>query len=527
MTVSLWWTEVNVPAGDSVTQTQSVTAGGASSGIAVDNPATGEVVGHVAVMSAEQVAAAVSRARRAQAGWARLGVRARAEMFARSRRWMLAHRQEITDSIVAENGKAEEDAIVEIVYCVSAFAYWAKHARRLLAETKVRSLSPFVLGRSMYIRREPVGVVGVIGPWNNPLINSFGDAIPALAAGNSVVLKPSEFTPLTALLMEKMTRECGWPEGVFQVVTGAGATGRALVDAADFVMFTGSTKTGRAVAARAGERLIPCSLELGGKDALIVLADAPVERAVNVALHGALFNGGQTCTSVERVYVEAPVYDKFVARLRERFGEVTWGRSAGLGSTDVGAMTFPPQMTVVRDHVRDAVDRGARVLAGGHAAPGPGRFFEPTLLVDVDHTMACMREETFGPTLPVMKVPDAEEAVRLANDSQYGLQASIIGSDMTRARRLAAQLEAGCVTVNDALTNYMALGLPMGGWKGSGLGVRHGAEGIRKYTKLQAVSVNRFPMRRDPHMLPFSPSSYQLILRMVTAMYGNRLRFRK
>jgi acyl-CoA reductase-like NAD-dependent aldehyde dehydrogenase len=388
----------------------------------------------------------------------------------------------------------------------------------------VRSLSPFVLGRSMYTRREPLGVVGVIGPWNNPLINSFGDAIPALAAGNAVVLKPSEYTPLTALLMEKMARECGWPGGVFQVVTGTGATGQALVDAADFVMFTGSTKTGRAVAARAGERLIPCSLELGGKDALIVLADASVERAVNVALHGALFNGGQTCTSVERVYVEAPVYDKFVARLHERFQEVSLGRSAGLGSTDVGAMTFPPQMEIVQDHVKDAVNRGARVLVGGHAAPGPGRFFEPTLLVDVDHTMKCMREETFGPTLPVMKVADADEAVRLANDSEYGLQATIIGSNMARARQLAARLEAGCVTINDAQTNYMALGLPMGGWKGSGLGVRHGAEGIRKYTRLQAVSVNRFPMRRDPHMLPFDPSSYRFILRMVTAMYGERLR---
>nr|WSZ11883.1 aldehyde dehydrogenase family protein [Streptomyces canus] len=509
-------------------QTRSLSPGGARADtpIAVDNPATGEVVGHVTDASAEEVAQAVARARRAQPGWAELSTRSRAEFFARGRQWLLAHRQEITDSIVAENGKAEEDAIVEIVYCVNAFAYWAKHARHYLAETKIRSLSPFVLGRSMYTRRVPLGVVGVIGPWNNPLINSFGDAIPALAAGNAVVLKPSEYTPLTALLMEKMTRECGWPQGVFQVVTGAGATGQALVDAVDFVMFTGSTKTGRAVAARAGERLVPCSLELGGKDALIVLADASLERAVNVTLHGALCNGGQMCTSVERVYVEEPVYDAFVARLRQRFEEVTSGRPAGLGSTDVGAMTFPPQMSIVEDHVKDAVSRGARVLVGGHAAPGPGRFFEPTLLVDVDHTMKCMREETFGPTLPVMKVASAEEAVRLVNDSTYGLQASIISSNMKRARHLAERLEAGCVTINDAQTNYMAFGLPMGGWKESGLGVRHGAEGIRKYTRLQAVSVNRFPTRRDLHMIPFDPSAYRSILRLVDLMYGNRLRRR-
>ena len=507
-----------------MTRTGSTAAGTAAADvrIAVDNPATGAVIGHVEDMTAEAVASSVARARRAQQDWAQLGFRKRAALFTSAQRWMLAHRQEITDSVVEENGKAEEDAIVEVVYCVAAFSYWAKHARRLLAQTKVRSLSPFVLGRGMYTRREPLGVVGVIGPWNNPLINSFGDAIPALAAGNAVVLKPSEHTPLTALLMERMARECGWPRDVFQVVTGAGGTGQALADTADFVMFTGSTATGRAVAARAGERLVPCSLELGGKDALVVLADASVERAVNVAIHGALFNGGQTCTSVERVYVEAPVYDAFVARLRERFHEVGVGRSAGLGSTDVGAMTFPPQLDTVEDHVQDAVKRGARVLAGGHRVDGSGRFFEPTLLVDVDHSMKCMRDETFGPTLPVMKVGNAEEAVRLVNDSSYGLQASVIGSDISRARRVAERLEVGCVTINDAQTNYMALGLPMGGWKGSGLGVRHGAEGIRKYTRMQAISVNRFPMRRDPHMLPFDASSYRFILRMVTALYGRR-----
>ena len=503
---------------------RTLTGDGAPAGtrIAVDNPATGAVVGHVSDATAQEVAQAIARARRAQSGWAALDARSRAEFFTRARRWLLSHRQEITDLIVEENGKAEEDAIVEIVYCASAFAHWAKQARRLLAERRIRSLSPFLLGRSMYTRRVPLGVVGVIGPWNNPLLNSFGDAIPALAAGNAVVLKPSEHTPLTALLMERMVRECGWPEDVFQVVTGAGATGQALVDAVDFVMFTGSTRTGRLVAARAGERLTPCSLELGGKDALIVLADASLERAVNVTIQGALSNGGQMCTSVERVYVEESVHDAFVELLRERFQQVTSGKPAGLGSVDVGAMTFPPQLTTVEDHVEDAVRKGARVLVGGRAAPGPGRFFAPTLLVDVDHTMKCMREETFGPTLPVMKVADAEEAVRLVNDNTYGLQATVIGSDIQHARRLAERLEVGCVTINDAQTNYMALGLPMGGWKNSGLGVRHGAEGIRKYTKLQAVSANRFPLRRDPHMIPYDPSAYRLILRLVDLTYGTR-----
>ncbi|KUM84171.1 MULTISPECIES: succinic semialdehyde dehydrogenase [Streptomyces] len=508
---------------------RTLTADGAPADthIAVDNPATGAVVGHVSDATAQEVAQAIARARRAQPDWAALDARSRAEYFTRARHWLLSHRQEVTDLIVEENGKTREDAIVEIVYCAGAFAHWAKRARRLLAETRIRSLSPFVLGRSMYTRRVPLGVVGVIGPWNNPLLNSFGDAIPALAAGNAVVLKPSEHTPLTALLMERMAHECGWPEDVFQVVTGAGATGQALVDTADFVMFTGSTKTGRLVAARAGERLIPCSLELGGKDALVVLADASLERAVNVTIQGALSNGGQMCTSVERVYVEEPVYDAFVDLLRERFQQVTSGQPGGLGSVDVGAMTFPPQLATVEDHVDDAVRKGARVLVGGHPAPGPGRFFTPTLLVDVDHGMKCMHEETFGPTLPVMKVADAEEAVRLVNDSSYGLQATVIGANTKRARRLAERLQAGCVTINDAQTNYMALGLPMGGWKDSGLGVRHGAEGIRKYTKLQAVSINRFPLRRDLHMIPYDPSAYRLILRLVDFMYGTRRPHRK
>ncbi|OLE23113.1 MAG: succinate-semialdehyde dehydrogenase [Catenulispora sp. 13_1_20CM_3_70_7] len=379
----------------------------------------------------------------------------------------------------------------------------------------------------MRTRREPVGVVGVIGPWNNPLINSFGDAIPALAAGNAVVLKPSEHTPLTALMMQSMAAECGWPEGVFQVVTGARATGEALVDAVDFVMFTGSTRSGRAVAARAAARLIPCSLELGGKDALIVLADAPLERAVNVAVHGAFFNAGQVCTSVERVYVEAPLYDRFVQAAAARIGELRTGASHGLGTTDIGAITFPGQLDIIEEHLRDAASRGARILAGGRITRIPGRFVEPTLLVDVDHSMRCMREETFGPTLPVMKVNSAEQAVELANDSEYGLQATIVTRDTRRARRLAARLRVGVVTINDSQSNYMALGLPMGGWNNSGLGVRHGAEGIRKYTRLQAVTVNAHPMRRDPHMLPFRPAGYRLMISLLKVLYTPRIRARR
>jgi len=488
--------------------------------IAVDNPADGTVIGHVPDASPELVSAAVAVARRAQLGWERLNFAGRRRHFDRARMWMIDHQDEILDSIVAENGKAREDAVVEIAYCASAFRFWATKAAGYLGKTKLRTLSPFVLGRSLYTTRTPVGVVGVVGPWNNPLINSFGDAIPALAAGNAVVLKPSECTPLTAQLMQRMTVECGWPAGVFQVITGGGQTGAALVDEVDFVMFTGSTRTGRAVAERAARRFVPCSLELGGKDPLIVLADADLQRAANVAVQGAMCNSGQMCTSVERVYVEAPVHDVFIAEVTKRVMALRAGAPGELGSVDVGAMTFPPQLDIVQEHLDDATARGARVLAGGGVQRAPGRFVEPTVLIDVDHSMRCMREETFGPTLPIMRVADADEAVRLANESDYGLQASIMTRDVRRARALADRLEVGCVTINDAQTNYMALGLPMGGWKGSGLGVRHGAEGIRKYTRLKAVTVNSHPMRHDPHMMPFSEPSYRLLLRLVRVLYG-------
>ena len=488
----------------------------------VDDPATGAVIGQVDDMGPDRVAAAVQRARCAQPEWDSLGYDGRARRFRAARHWILEHQDEILDSIVRENGKTREDAVVEIAYCVTAFAFWGRTAEKYLTRQRVRSLSPFLLGRSMYLTRTPLGVVGVIGPWNNPLLNAFGDAIPALAAGNAVVLKPSEMTPLTVGLMVRMARDCDWPADAFQVVTGSGGTGQALVDEADFVMFTGSTRTGRRVAARAAERLVPHTLELGGKDAMIVLADAPLERAVNLAVHGSLFNAGQACNAVERIYVEDAIYDRFVNAVRKQLERIRTGPAGALGTVDVAAMTFPPQLDVVRRHVEDAVARGARVLTGGQVPDEPGRFVEPTLLVDVDHSMLCMREETFGPTLAVVRVADAEEAIRLANDSEYGLQASIVTKNVKRARGIAERLHAGCVTINDTQTNFMALGLPMGGWGSSGLGVRHGAEGIRKFTRLKAVTVNARPMRRDLNMMPFRAADYRTILTLLRVLYGPR-----
>jgi acyl-CoA reductase-like NAD-dependent aldehyde dehydrogenase len=339
-------------------------------------------------------------------------------------------------------------------------------------------------------------------------------------AGNAVILKPSEVTPLSALLCEEAMRAAGAPDDVFLVATGDGATGAAVVDAADMVMFTGSTKTGRKVMAKAAETLTPVSLELGGKDPMIVLSDADLERAANSAVWNGFMNGGQTCISVERIYVEEPAYDDFVGKVVERTRALRQGKPGAPGSIDVGAVTFPEQADIIESHVNDAVAKGARVLVGGKRGPGPGRFFEPTVLVDVDHTMECMTEETFGPTLPIMKVRDVEEALRLANDTRYGLSSSVWTKDLARGEEIAHRIEAGSTCVNDINTNYAAADLPMGGWKDSGIGVRHSAAGIRKYCKAHSVLVSRFGPKREINHYPYSKRTTKLLGRLLVLLHG-------
>jgi acyl-CoA reductase-like NAD-dependent aldehyde dehydrogenase len=369
--------------------------------------------------------------------------------------------------------------------------------------------------------------VGVIGPWNYPLTNSFGDCIPALMAGNSVVLKPSEVTPLTNLLMGEAARECGVPQDVFTVITGAGGTGQALVDNADMIMFTGSTATGKKIAKQAAERLIPVSLELGGKDPMIVLRDADVERAANMAVEWAFRNSGQICVAIERVYVEEPVYDEFVQKVVAKTRALRQGVPGSVGKVDVGAMTNPPQIDIVRHHVQDAIDKGADVPVGGRASEGTGQFFEPTVLTGVDHTMKIMTEETFGPTLPIMKVRDADEAVELANDSRYGLNSSVFSKDIAKGVAVASRLEAGNACVNDALMNYLAMEAPFGGHGESGLGARHGAAGIRKYCATQTILITRFGAKREPTMFPNKAATAKAMDKLLVLMYGRRRKRRR
>src|SRR3954453_12791670 len=493
----------------------------AAATIEVENPATGQVIRSVPVTSPAEIPSLVARARAAQPAWEALGYEGRGRILRRAQKWLLDHADEVADTIVAETGKAREDAmLVEVAYGANALGFWPKKAPKWLADERVRTSNPFVLGRTMVVRYQAVGVVGVIGPWNYPLVNSVGDAVPALAAGNAVVVKPSEVTPLTSLLFERGLHECGLPDGVFQVAVGTGETGAVLIDHVDMVMFTGSTRTGRKVMERAAQTLTPVSLELGGKDPMIVLADADLERAANAAVYYSMQNGGQTCISIERVYVEAPIYDEFVTKVTQKAKALRQGVPGGPGSVDLGAVTFSPQLEIISKHVQQARDAGARVTAGGHARSGLGRFYEPTVLADVDHSMTAMREETFGPTLPVMKVADEEEAVRLANDSQYGLGASVWTKDLSRGEQIARRIESGYACVNDANVNYFAYELPMGGWKDSGLGVRHGAAGIRKYTRQQAILVTRLAMKRDVHFFPYKPGTTKLLGRLTKLLYG-------
>jgi acyl-CoA reductase-like NAD-dependent aldehyde dehydrogenase len=489
--------------------------------IDVENPATGEVIRTLPVTTPDDVRAMADRARAAQPAWEALGFEGRGRVLRRMQRWVVDNSERVVQSLVDETGKTYEDAaVVELAYGAGALGFWAKHAPDYLADEKVRTSNPFVLGRKLVVRYRPVGVVGVIGPWNYPLTNSFGDAIPALAAGNAVLLKPSEVTPLTSLLLADGLRECGMPEHVLQIAVGGPDTGTAVIDEANFVMFTGSTATGKKVMARAAETLTPVALELGGKDPMIVLADADIERAANAATYYSMQNGGQTCVSIERVYVEAPIYDRFVDAVTERVKALRQGPPTGPASVEVGAMTFPPQLDIVSRHVEQAREAGARITTGGHVREGAGRFYEPTVLADVDHSMTAMRDETFGPTVPIMKVADAEEAVRLANDSPYGLGASVWTKDLARGEQIARRIESGYACVNDANVNYFAYELPMGGWKDSGLGVRHGAAGIRKYTRQQAILVTRVAMKRDVHFFPYKASTTKLLGRLTKVLYG-------
>jgi acyl-CoA reductase-like NAD-dependent aldehyde dehydrogenase len=500
-------------------------AGGKLEQIEVRNPATGETIATLPVDSPEQVAEKVARVRAAQADWEAMGIEGRYHWLGKLRDWLLDNRDRVLDTMQRETGKVRADAANEPAYLADLINFYGTRAAKFIGEESVRPHSPLLAAKKLRIQYRPHPVVGIISPWNFPLILSLGDAIPALQAGAAVVIKPSEFTPLgLAEVVEAWKAEIGGPD-VLECVQGVGETGGALVDAVDFVQFTGSDRTGRKVMARAAETLTPVSLELGGKDPMIVLADADLDRAANAAAWGGMMNSGQICMSVERIYVEEPAYEEFVSKLTAEVGRLRRGPDDPSDPREMGAMTSPNQSAIVEDHVNDALAAGARALTGGKRVEGPGDYFEPTVLVDVDHSMKVMREETFGPVVGVMKVRDPEEAVRLANDSRYGLSGSVFG-ERDRAEAVARRVECGAINVNDVLVNYFASDVPMGGWKQSGIGYRHGEPGIKKFCRSESLVITRFAAKREPTWFPYTKPRRALVSRISQAFGARDLRRR-
>jgi acyl-CoA reductase-like NAD-dependent aldehyde dehydrogenase len=504
-------------------------ANGAGSGggerIEVLNPATGAAIAEVEVDSPERVAEVVARVRGNQPEWEALGIEGRYRWLGRLRDWLLDNSERVLDTMQAETGKVRADASNEPAYLADLINFYGAKAARFIGEEAVRPHTALLAAKKLRVQYRPYPVVGIISPWNFPLVLGLGDALPALQAGAAVVVKPSEFTPLgLAEIVRAWKEEIGGPD-VLDCVQGIGETGGALVDNVDFVQFTGSDRTGRKVMARAAETLTPVSLELGGKDAMIVLDDADLDRAANAAAWGGMMNCGQICMSVERIYVEEPAYDEFVAKLTREVGRLRQGADDARHPKDVGAMTSPNQSAIVEDHVNEALGAGARALVGGRKADGPGDYFEPTVLVDVDHSMKVMRDETFGPVVGVMKVRDEAEALRLANDSRYGLSGSVFGA-RERAERVARRVECGAVNVNDVLVNYLATDVPMGGWKESGIGYRHGEPGIKKFCRTESLVITRFGGKREPSWYPYTRSRRGLIARITRAFYARDWRRR-
>ncbi len=466
-------------------------------------PATGEPLAQIPASSVDDVAAAFQRARKAQADWAQVPLKERVELLLRLHDLVLDRQQDILDVVQWESGKARKHAFEEVCDVALTARYYARTATQHLLPAARAGLFPMLTSTTEI--RHPKGVVGFIVPWNYPLTLAITDALPALVAGNAVVLKPDVKTNLSALVGAELLADVGLPADLWQVVVGDGPTiGGALIEEADFVCFTGSTAVGRQVAKRCGERLIGCTLELGGKNAMLVLDDANLDVAAEGAVRGSFSNSGQLCESMERLYVAAPVYDSFVKRFVERVNAMRLGATFDF-EPDMGSLINERQLETTARHVEDAVDKGARVLAGGRRRPDLGPYFyEPTVLEGVKPGMQCFAEETFGPVVSIYKVADDEEAIARANDSSFGLNAAVYSRDTARGRAVAQRLRSGTVNVNEAYAAaWGSLDAPLGGFSDSGLGRRHGAEGLLKYTEAQTVAVQRGIRVAPPAGVPY------------------------
>ncbi|MEO7002251.1 MAG: aldehyde dehydrogenase family protein, partial [Ktedonobacterales bacterium] len=497
------------------------------------NPATGEALAEVPVAGEAEIAVALQQARAAQPAWAALPIRERARVLRAFRRQLLTRAEWLTDLISCEQGRPRIEALVHEVMCVcDLIGYYTTHARRFLAdEHPWLHLYLYKRGIVQYV---PYGVVAVIAPWNFPFLLPTSEVTLALLAGNAVILKPSELTPLVGAAIAELFAAAGLPEGVLQVVQGDGATGAALVhaepDGPDKIAFIGGAVAGQRILEGAARHLTPVTLELGGKDPLLVLRDADLDRAAQIAVWGGLCNAGQACAAVERIYVAREVADAFIARVVGLVEKLRLGATSGASgpdgprdAIDIGPMTSERQLEIVAAQVEQAVAQGARTLVGGKRRDGRGFFYEPTVLVDVRDEMAVMREETFGPVLAIATFATEDEAIARANATPYGLCAAIFSRDRRRARRLASRIHAGGVMINDVALSYAAPELPWGGFKRSGIGRVHwGAHGLRDYCQPRAILHEWLrPLPRDLWEFPYGDGirTYRRFLQLARLLW--------
>jgi acyl-CoA reductase-like NAD-dependent aldehyde dehydrogenase len=468
--------------------------------IRVVNPASGEVLREFECATPVDVAEAVRRAQAAQPAWAELPLKKRLEVVRKFQRRLSDHKQQIARVITSESGKPYVEALLtEILVALDTARFLLDESFEFLRDQTVTHGSLATKTKSGRLVREPHGVIGIISPWNYPFSIPATQSLAALVTGNAVVLKPSELTPLSALELTSLLQKAGVPENVFQLVPGDGATGAALVASQiDKLVFTGSVATGKRIAQMAAGKLLPVVLELGGKDPMIVLGDADLDVAASGAVWGAFVNAGQACLSVERCYVHRSIYDSFVSLCAEKAKQLRVGNGMD-PETDIGPLIHDRQLRTVERHIEDARARGAQVLTGGKRLMSLGpNFYAPTVLADVNHQMLVMREETFGPVLPIMPFASDDEAIQLANESEYGLAASVWTRDRKRGERIARQIKAGTVMVNDAVSCYGISEAPHCGIRASGIGRTHGKLGLEEMVRTKYLDADLVPRTRKP-----------------------------